>query len=131
MIRFAILIIIITSLSSACICIKKDIISNKTLLIEDIAKERFIEKYKIIYNKTNEFVLVTKSHKEVTQSIPDLVFIILSTQTHKTIFEDTLKAGDVYWLNNFAIRATEREQKAESPRRMYTYDVQLKEYILN
>ncbi len=126
------LLVIILFLLQSCICNKNKYsnTSNKASL-EEVAKHQFGDGFKIIYNNTKEYALITKSHKELTQPIPDLMYSVYSLKTKENIISDTLTAGDVYWLNDFVIRATIREQKAESRRRMYTYDVKSQEFILD
>lgn len=129
---FTLQLVILVTLFSSCFCTKKsDTSQTRKLSVEDIAKSKFIDNYKIIYNSTEEFALVTKRHKELAEPLPNIMFFVISNAEKKQVFSDTLIAGDVYWLNKYVIRATEREQKAESSRRMYTYDVKLKAYILD
>ena len=116
----------------SCKCVERTQVKKHEIIsINDIAKNAFVDDYKIVYNKTKEYALITKSFRKLTEPIPNLMFFVYSKPEHKKIISDTLTAGDVYWFNDFAIRATEREQKAESRRRIYTYDVKSKEYILD
>ena len=130
--KFILQLLFLIFFFSACFCPKKSHTSHTgKLSLEDIAKSKFHNKYKIVYNGTKEFALVTKRYKKLTEPIPNLMFFVVSKADMKQVFSDTLIAGDVYWLNKYVIRATEREQKAESSRRIYTYDIKLKEFILD
>ena len=116
----------------SCKCVElTQVKKHEIISINDIAKNAFVDDYKIVYNKTKEYALITKSFRKLTEPIPNLMFFVYSKPEHKKIISDTLTAGDVYWFNDFAIRATEREQKAESSRSIYTYDVKSEEYILD
>lgn len=128
--RYIISSILLILFFFACNLTKTEI-KLKDKSIKEMASVRYVNNYRIIYNNANDFALVTKNHKEITQSIPDLYFFIISIKTLETVIEDTLNAGDVYWFNDYAIRATVREQKAESRRRIYTYDVKFEKFIPN
>jgi len=118
-----ILLISLLALFSSCRCHKNTINSKNIYTLEENATLKFTDNYDIGFNKTNEYAIVSKSFKEITQSIPDLVFFIYSKNSKEVIFTDTLKAGDVYWANEFEIIANSRTQKAESIRKQYIYNV--------
>lgn len=122
------LAILIIGLAS-CKCHKNHY--NKTDILEQKAIKKFTDNYTKVSNKTNEFVLVSKSSKEITQSIPDLVFFIFSNIEQSIIYSDSLEAGDIYWSDKYEVVATERNQKAESTRHQYKYNVKLKKVILD
>jgi hypothetical protein len=126
--HIAIIFISLLAFFSSCRC-HKNIISKKKYTLEESARLMFYDKYNIDFNKNSDFAIVSKSFKEITQPIPDLIFFIYSQNDKSTIFSDTLEAGDVYWANNYQVVANERTQKAESPRIQYIYDVNQKKII--
>ena len=123
-----ILSISIIALFLSCKC-QKNTHYKKNFTLEQSAKLKFSDKYNIEFNKTKEYAIVSKSFKEITQSIPDLAFFIYSNKDRNIIFSDTLEAGDVYWLNDFEILTNTRTQKAESKRIQYIYNVKEKKIM--
>lgn len=128
----AILLIIFSM--SACVCHKQEAKTHEETpeqIVQRFAKERYIEGFKINHNNTEEYALVFKRFKKFSEIVPNLSYFVVSIRENHIVIEDTLTAGNVYWLNDYSIRAIIREQKAESRQRMYTYDVKMREYILD
>ncbi len=133
MIRFVIAIFIFSVLTS---CSFSHKIANKKLekskvILATIAHKKYKDNYRILYNKKGDFVIVTKREKEVVKLIPDLNYFVYSMKSKSIVIEDHLVAGNVYWENNYLLKAIEREQKAESAENSYSFDVKNKIYMLN
>jgi len=101
------------------------------LILNDIALEKFKNDYKVNYNQTGEYAIVMKSEKKFTDLYPDTKYFVFSLRSKSIIIEDSLKAGNVYWENDYFLKAFEREQQAESPIYEYGFDVKNKVYKLD
>ena len=101
------------------------------IILNDIARNKFSDSFKVNFNKTGEFAMVLKREKIFPKSIPDLKYFVFSMKAKSIVIEDSLKAGNVYWEDDYLLKAFEREQKAESPISGYSFDVKNKVYIFN
>ena len=128
------LIFLVVFSMNACVCHKSKTYSqteSPEQIVNKYAQQKYVDDFKIDFNNTQEYALVYKRFKKFTEIVPNLSYFVVSISENQLIIEDTLKAGNVYWLNDYAIRAIIREQKAESRQRIYTFDVKRKEYILD
>lgn len=131
--NLTLLVLVIFSMHS-CVCHKEkeqtQTESSEQIVI-NYAQKKYVDNFKIDYNSTREYALVYKRFKKFSEIVPNLNYFVISISENQLIIEDTLTAGNVYWLNDYAIRALTREQKAESRQKIYTFDVKKREYILD
>ncbi len=124
-------VFILSVFSSCSFKIAEKKIENSKLILNDIAHEKFNDNYKVNYNHTGEFAIVMKREKKFTDLFPDLKYFVFSLNSKSIIIEDSLKAGNVYWENDYFLKAFEREQLAKSYIYEYSFDVKNKVYKLN
>ncbi len=128
------LIFLVVFSMNACVCHKTKTqipTDSPEQIVNKYAQQKYVDDFKIDFNNTQEYALVYKRFKKFSEIVPNISYFVVSISENQLIIEDTLKAGNVYWLNDYAIRAIIREQKAESRQRIYTFDVKRSEYILD
>ncbi len=97
---------------------------------ETAAKERFEEWYLIEPNDDNNYAIVSKKNKELSDLFPELHYFLFDNTAGAIIFSDTLRAGDVKWISNTEVKAIARNL-ADAPasgtnRLAYIFDVTTK-----
>lgn len=131
MYRYLIIVLLPAILILSCYCEKKagkDSIGMQ--VVHQVAKNKFHNKYKITFNNTKDYALVTHREKTQIKVIPDLSFFIYSLDKREIIFADTLRSGNVYWKDKSTIRAVEYDNKAEaSVINTYDYNVYTKKKL--
>ncbi len=133
MYRYIFLILLLSILNSCSVTNKvaEKKHEKSKVVLTSIAQNKYKDNYKTIFNSKGDYVIVTKRNKEIINLIPDLNYFVFSMKKKSIMIEDSLQAGNVYWENDYLIKAIEREQKAESPQHVYLFDVKNKVYILN
>ena len=93
--------------------------------LEEIAKEKYPNGYRIKTNEPNSYSLIIGRTKAMHDLFPEIEFSVFEHATGTIIFEDRLKAGAVKWENEHQVQAIARNLKEEdgTTRRMYYYDV--------
>ena len=132
MAKYSLSVIFLISFLFACHCEKKLVNKNFSHLnIRKIAKQKYGDNYKLAYNKSREYVLITHREKNTLKIIPDLSFFVYSLDKAKTVFSDTLNSGNVFWSGDTTIKAIEYDNKAETTiKNTYIYDVKSQRYIV-
>lgn len=107
-------------------------VTQKELLIEDIAFEYFAgKKYAIKTNISESHSLVFKKYKKLEDLFPDIHFFVFDHESKSIIFSDELKAGSVKWHSDYKIIAVARnlpiENSNNTRRQIYHYDVRAKQ----
>ena len=124
-------IVITVFLFSGCIC-SKDIAELKKAYalskMEELANSRYNNKYEIQYNIKGDYAIVYQKNKEFSKPFPDVKYFVYSVYDRSIVIEDSLKAGNIYWNGKYSISASEREQRAESGIKVYTYDLKHSRY---
>ena len=132
--RFLFISIVLLSFAFPSCKATKNRVTEKKLrktkfLIDNIAKNKFADSYKVNYNPTREYAMVLKRVKEFSKPYPDLKYFVFSISSKTIIIEDSLSAGNVYWEDNYLLKAFEREHRAKSPIWSYGFDVKKKIYV--
>ena len=109
--------------------------ANNSISYRTIAKKRYKDNYKVIFNTDSTYVICQRKVKP-TPSFPQqrINFFVYNVNQHQVIFEDDFPDGKVYWLNNHQIKIERylgniEISKNEKRAQTFIYDVIRKEIL--
>lgn len=73
--------------------------------IEELAKKNFESDYKLTYNSTNEYVLVSKEYKiKKSDPMPTIRFELVQVEPLESLMTDAIPGGEIIWEDDFVLK---------------------------
>ena len=120
---------------AACNASKKMTLTEEsTINLERIAQEKYGSRYISITNTSKSHTLVINKTKTFREFGFDINYFLFENKAQKIIMEDFLKSGQVEWISDLEIKATNKklDEKNDLKRikEVYVYNIETDRKIL-
>lgn len=92
---------------------------------DQLAKEKYGDKYKILPNEDGSFSIVRQKTKKFEDLGFDVNFFVINHKNGEVVIEDNLRLGFVDWVTVTQIKAIDRKRDANNKfaKEIYFFDV--------
>ncbi len=77
------------------------------IVVEELAKDKFGENFKLIFNSKKDFVLCTSSSRTEIPNSSEISYFIFDIIGDSLVEEKIIRNGSISWISDYEIKVTE------------------------